>query len=67
MGITNPFSRVRVPTALSRTDIERTRILREQKKPTSKPIAPTDAFTTAKRIKMLYVVCYKQTQQIKKE
>ena len=48
MGITNPFSRVRVPTALSRTDIERTRILREQKKPTSKPIAPTDTFTTAK-------------------
>ena len=48
MGITNPFSRVRVPTALSRTDIERTRLLREQKKPTSKPIAPTDTFSTAK-------------------
>ena len=31
MGITNPFSRVRVPTSLSRTDIERTRLLREQK------------------------------------
>ncbi len=48
MGITNPFSRVRVPTSLSRTDIERTRLLREQKKPTSKPIAPADTFSTAK-------------------
>ena len=48
MGITNPFSRVRVPTSLSRTDIERTRLLREQKKPTSKQIAPADTLSTAK-------------------
>ncbi len=48
MGITNPFSRVKVPTSLSKTSIERSRLIREQKKPTSKPIAPEDTFSTAK-------------------
>ena len=48
MGITNPFSRVKVPTSLSKTSIERSRLIREQKKPTSKPIAPADTFSTAK-------------------